>query len=147
MNVGCPRHQTSPGRPMDVHMKSGLHIDAHWTSEGRLMPTRWKYTLSLVPPIQKSIKLVRYYIQLYLSTLYFFSTKYFYVKVKVNQNFKKYVDTRSRPPEAFLGKRILKICYKVTGEHPCQSVISIKLFCNFKVALHFLLRIALDSYF
>ena len=24
---------------MDVYMKSGLHIDVHWTSKGRLMPT------------------------------------------------------------------------------------------------------------
>ena len=26
---------------------------------------------------------------------------------------------------------VLKICNKFTGEHPCRSVISIKLFCNF----------------
>ena len=26
-------------RPMDVYMKSGLHIDVHWTSKGRLMST------------------------------------------------------------------------------------------------------------
>ena len=31
----------------------------------------------------------------------------------------------------FLGKRILKICSKFTGEHPCRSVISIKLQSNF----------------
>ena len=30
-----------------------------------------------------------------------------------------------------LGKGILKICSKFTGEHPCRSVISIKLLCNF----------------
>ena len=29
--------------------------------------------------------------------------------------------------EVFLGKALLKICSKFTGEHPCQSVISIKL--------------------
>ena len=27
----------------------------------------------------------------------------------------------------FLGKGVLKICSKFTGEHPCRSVISIKL--------------------
>ena len=31
----------------------------------------------------------------------------------------------------FLGKGVLKICRKATGEHPCRSVISIKLPINF----------------
>ena len=31
----------------------------------------------------------------------------------------------------FLQKGVLKICSKFKGEHPCQSVISIKLPCNF----------------
>ena len=31
-------HETSSGRPMDVYMKSGLDIDVHWTSKGRLIP-------------------------------------------------------------------------------------------------------------
>ena len=35
------------------------------------------------------------------------------------------------PPEVFLGKDVLKIYSKFTEEHLCQSVISIKLFCNF----------------
>ena len=34
-------------------------------------------------------------------------------------------DFRSSPPEMFLGKGVLKICSKFTGEHPCRSVISI----------------------
>ena len=34
---------------------------------------------------------------------------------------------RSSPPEVFLGKGVLKICSKFTGEHPCRTVISIKL--------------------
>ena len=39
-------------------------------------------------------------------------------------------------PEMFLRKGVLKICSKVTGEHPCRSAISIKLLCNFiKIAL------------
>ena len=38
---------------------------------------------------------------------------------------------RSSPSEVFLGKRVLKICTKFTGEHPCRSVISIKLQNNF----------------
>ena len=31
----------------------------------------------------------------------------------------------------FLGKVVLKICSRFTGEHPCRSVILIKLLCNF----------------
>ena len=31
----------------------------------------------------------------------------------------------------FLEKGVLKICTKFTGEHPCRSVISTKLLCNF----------------
>ena len=32
-------HRTSFGRSMDVYMKSGLHIDVHGMSKGRLMST------------------------------------------------------------------------------------------------------------
>ena len=38
---------------------------------------------------------------------------------------------RSSRPQVFLVKVVLKICSKFTGEHPFQSVISIKLLCNF----------------
>ena len=38
---------------------------------------------------------------------------------------------RSSHPVVFLVKGVLKICSKFTGEHPCRSVISIKLLCNF----------------
>ena len=31
----------------------------------------------------------------------------------------------------FLGKVVLKICSKFTGEHPCRGVISIKFQSNF----------------
>ena len=41
------------------------------------------------------------------------------------------VTYRSSHPEVFLGKGVLKICDKFTGEHPCRSAISIKLLCNF----------------
>ena len=34
---------------------------------------------------------------------------------------------RSNPPEVFLGKSVLEICSKFTGEHPCRSAISTKL--------------------
>ena len=38
---------------------------------------------------------------------------------------------RSSHPVVFLGKGVLEICSKFTGEQPCWNVISIKLFCNF----------------
>ena len=43
---------------------------------------------------------------------------------------KKY---RSSHAEVFLGKDVLKICSKCTGEHPCRTVISIKLLHNLKI--------------
>ena len=36
---------------------------------------------------------------------------------------------RSSHPEVFPGKGVLKICSKFNGEHPCRSVISIRLLC------------------
>ena len=38
---------------------------------------------------------------------------------------------RSSPPEVFLEKSVLKVCSKFTEEHPCRSVILIKLLCHF----------------
>ena len=38
---------------------------------------------------------------------------------------------RSSPPEVFLGKGVLKICRKFTGEHPRRGAISIKSQSNF----------------
>ena len=43
---------------------------------------------------------------------------------------------RSCHPEVFLGKGVLKIYSKFTGEHPCQSAISINLLCNFIEIAH-----------
>ena len=44
---------------------------------------------------------------------------------------KENVNIRSSPPETILGKGVLKICSKFTGELPCRSVILIKLMCIF----------------
>ena len=38
---------------------------------------------------------------------------------------------RSSHPEVFLGKGVLKICSKCSGENQCRSAISIRLLCNF----------------
>ena len=45
--------------------------------------------------------------------------------------FHGYTNHTSSHPELFLGKAVLKMCKKFTGEHPCRSMISIKLLCNF----------------
>ena len=50
---------------------------------------------------------------------------------KSNQKLGKETIGRSSHPEVFLRKIVLKICSKLTGEHPRQGVISIKLLCNF----------------
>ena len=39
--------------------------------------------------------------------------------------------SRSSHSAVFLRKGVLKVCSKFTGEHPCQSVISIKVLWNF----------------
>ena len=41
------------------------------------------------------------------------------------------VMSRSSRSEVLLGKGVLKICSTFTGEHPCRSMISIKLQSNF----------------
>ena len=42
-----------------------------------------------------------------------------------------FLKNKSSPPEDFLGKRCFEICSKFIGEYPCESVISVKLPCNF----------------
>ena len=69
---------------------------------------------------------------------------------------------RSSHPEVFLGKGVLKICNKLTGEHACRIAITIKLLCNFietaiwhgcfpvnllHISEHLFLRPPLDSCF
>ena len=38
---------------------------------------------------------------------------------------------QNQPARGFLGEGFLKICSKLTGEHPRQSFILIKMLCNF----------------
>ena len=40
------------------------------------------------------------------------------------------MSSRNNHPEVFLEKFVLKICSKFTGEHPCQSAISMRLRSN-----------------
>ena len=48
---------------------------------------------------------------------------------------------RRSPSEPLLGKVVLKIRTKFTGDHPCQSAISIKLLRKFKYLIHNILNI------
>ena len=54
-------------------------------------------------------------------------------KLKITEAAKKVFlkFSRSGYPEVFLVKGVLKICSKFTGEHPCGTVIPIKLQSNF----------------
>ena len=50
----------------------------------------------------------------------------------INKNFERSaLHTQKQHPEVFLGKGVLKICSKFTGEHPCRGVILITLLCKF----------------
>ena len=69
-----------------------------------------------------------------------FETSFISSEVSRFQVLKTYISksrSLSSHPEVFLGKGFLKIYNKFTGEHPCWSVISIKLQSNFiEIALH-----------
>ena len=56
-------------------------------------------------------------------------------KAKNKQNITRRI-IRGNPTEVFLRESILKICNKFTGEHPCRSLISIKLLYNL-IETHF----------
>ena len=67
-----------------------------------------------------------------VSRSFFKGLKRFF-RMGVSCVYKKYMTSfeRSSLTEVFLGKGVLKICSKFTGEHPCRSAILIKLLCNF----------------
>ena len=58
-------------------------------------------------------------------------TAYYNIKVLLISKYAPLLIHRSKPQEVFLGTAFLKICSKLTGEHSCQSTISIKLQSNF----------------
>ena len=47
-------------------------------------------------------------------------------KREVNKENYNMTDYTRSPQKVFLGRGVLKICYKFRGEHPCRSLISIK---------------------
>ena len=54
----------------------------------------------------------------------------FFSGLWITELFRVFVIFRSTRPEVFLRKGVLKINSQFTGEHPCRSVISIKLLCR-----------------
>ena len=52
-------------------------------------------------------------------------------KLSEYNSWQNWLTFRSSPPDVFLGIVVLRLCRKCTGEHSCQSVISIELLCNF----------------
>ena len=59
-----------------------------------------------------------------------------------------FLTNRSSHPEMFLGKGVLEIYSKFTGEHPCQSAISIKLQSNFtEIILRHMFSCKFATYF
>ena len=83
------------------------------------------------------------YLQKSASELFIYSCPYTENWVWENRSFNKdkqflkklperLQNVRSSRPEVFLGKGILEICSKFTGEHPCPSVISVKLLRSLK---------------
>ena len=71
--------------------------------------------------IEISVKIVLFYI----SKQGFAYFVHVYIEFQYSRRF------RSSHPEVFLVKSVLEKCNKFTGEHPCQSVILIKLQSNF----------------
>ena len=75
---------------------------------------------------------ISYFIEISVKIVLFYISKqgfpYFvhvYIEFQYSRRF------RSSHPEVFLVKSVLEKCNKFTGEHPCQSVILIKLQSNF----------------
>ena len=68
---------------------------------------------------------------IYYNLLLIFSMVIIYSFIELCRCNKIYTKYRSSHPEVLLVKGVLKICSTFTGEHPLQSVISIKLQSNF----------------
>ena len=60
-----------------------------------------------------------------------FCTEVLHFNVNLQEYSRYLYNFRSSRLEVFLGKDILKLCSKLTAEHPCRSVILIKLFCSY----------------
>ena len=90
-----------------------------------LKQNRGKLSKKLMLPLNQ-LKPVTHESQMRISSIKFYKLlSHLFIEYMVDL---KYISSH---PEVFLGKAVLKICCKFTGEHPCRSVILIKLLCNF----------------
>ena len=67
------------------------------------------------------IIIISFYLFIYLFSIF----------VSKKNHFSASAISRSSHREVFLGKGVLRVCSKFTGEHPCRSAISIKFQSNF----------------
>ena len=76
----------------------------------------WNYKLYSIPrDILREWSKLRFY--------------FYFIKWALTHSFRSST-LRSSRPEVFQQKGVLKICRKFTGDHPCQTVILIKLLSN-----------------
>ena len=109
-----------PKRALHVSLPFGLRVTfifpqeyrKFWISVGSFL---WHLKILITITCLKATKHV-----IKISLLW--SKSYFLPLFKINFSIH-----RSSPPEVFLGKGVLKICCKFTGEQPCRSAISINL--------------------
>ena len=103
---------------------SNLTLSMHpaWWIYWRRTLFDWKF---LTP-----IKLSSFYYGVY-ETLTFSLWKNFCGTNLISPQLATDAKCRSCPSQVFLGKGVLKICSKFTGEHPYRSMVSMTLLCNF----------------
>ena len=103
---------------------SNLTLSMHpaWWIYWRRTLFDWKF---LTP-----IKLSSFYYGVY-ETLTFSLWKKFCGTNLISPQLATDAKCRSCPSQVFLGKGVLKICSKFTGEHPYRSMVSMTLLCNF----------------
>ena len=96
------------------------HLDQEVNpNDASLRSSYWKIRIFVSYLVIRCIQYVIFMFKLYSST---FSCD--------NLDMELFSISISSPPEVLLGKLVLKICSKFTGEHPGQSAISVKLLCN-----------------
>ena len=87
------------------------------------LPVFFFYTLILVIYLMYYVKYIWLYTTVILCDVFLIRNKVSIVSPWMAQ----LQSFRSSHPELFLGKGVLKICSKFTGEHSCRYAISIKL--------------------
>ena len=97
------------------------------------------HVITLVRNLQgRNQSLLRIHIHMYVIYVYIYIYVYIFEQKPSKAILLDHLETffilsifRSGRPEVFIGKSVLKICSKFTGEHPYRSVISVNLQTNF----------------